>query len=53
MQASVLGEFALLLSFELSSVIVDSLKFKRGFKKRERRDKAVEFLGNYSVQRAN
>ena len=38
MQALVLGEFALLLGFELSSVIVDSLKFKRGFRNREREE---------------
>ena len=53
MQASVLGEFALLLGFELSSVIVDSLEFKRGSEVESEKEKAVGLLGIYSVQRAN
>ena len=50
---SVLGEFTLLLGFELSSVIVDSLGFKRGSKIESVEKKAVRFLVGYSVQRAN
>ena len=45
-QGSVLG-------FELSSVIVDSLKFKRGSEVESEEEKAVGLLGIYSVQRVN
>ena len=49
----VLGEFALLLGFKLSSMIVDSLKFKRGSEVESEGRKAVELSGIYSIQRVN
>ena len=42
-----------MLGFKLSSVIVDSLKFKRGSEVESKEVKAVGLLGIYSVQRAN
>ena len=53
MQALVQSQFALLLGFELSSMIVDSLKFKRDSEVESEEEKAVVLLGIYSVQRAN
>ena len=44
-----LGEFALLLDFELSNEIVNSLGSKRLQKSRAIKNKAVELLVGYSI----